>query len=65
MPRKGVVEKREIAPDPKYKSQLVAKFTNSLMRQGKKSLAQSILYESFHIIERKTKEDPLALFKKP
>lgn len=64
MPRKGIVEKREIDPDPKYKSQLVAKFTNSLMRQGKKSLAQSILYESFHIIERKTKEDPLALFRK-
>jgi small subunit ribosomal protein S7 len=64
MPRKRVVIKRESLPDPVYKSKLVAKFINALMIKGKKSLAQSILYKSFGIIEEKTKEDPLALFQK-
>ena len=64
MPRKRVVVKREIIPDPKYKGPLVAKFINCLMKKGKKSLAQSILYEAFDIVESKTKEDPLALFQK-
>lgn len=64
MPRKGVVVKREIAPDPKNKSLLIAKFTNSLMKRGKKSVAQSILYGAFDIIEKKTKENPAALFHK-
>lgn len=64
MPRKKVVVKRESLPDPVYKSKLVAKFINALMIQGKKSLAQSILYKSFGIIEGKSKEDPLALFQK-
>jgi small subunit ribosomal protein S7 len=64
MPRKRVVVKRESLPDPVYKSKLVAKFINALMIQGKKSLAQSILYKSFDIIEGKSKEDPLALFQK-
>ena len=56
MPRKRVVVKREILPDPMYKSQLVAKFTNSLMKEGKKNLAQAIIYKSFDIIKEKTKE---------
>jgi len=64
MPRKRVIIRREAISDPKYKSQLVAKFIHSLMKKGKKSLAQSILYEAFDIIQRKTKEDPLALFQK-
>ena len=64
MPRKRVVVKREILSDPKYKSQLVAKFTNSLMKEGKKNLAQTIIYKSFDIIKEKTKEDPLILFQK-
>ena len=64
MSRKRVAEKRDIIPDPVYKSQLVAKFINYLMSDGKKSTSQAILYESFNIMERKTKEDPLALFKK-
>ena len=62
MPRKRVVAKREIMPDPKYKSVLVTKFINNLMKKGKKSTAQSILYESFDIIEEKTKQDPLTVF---
>ncbi len=64
MPRKRVVEKREIIPDPKYKSVLVSKFVNSLMKDGKKSVAQSILYGAFDIIREKTKGDPLEIFQK-
>ena len=64
MSRKRVADKRSIIPDPMYKSPLVAKFINYLMRDGEKSVAQSILYESFRVMEQKAKEDPLALFKK-
>ena len=64
MPRKRVVEKREVAPDPQYKSALVSKFVNSLMKDGKKSVAQSILYGAFDIIRERTKEDPLEIFQK-
>ena len=64
MPRKRMVTKREIAPDPKYKRMLSAKFINSLMKKGKKSIAQSILYGSFDIIEEKARQDPLDVFQK-
>ena len=64
MPRKRVVAKREVAPDPKYKSVLVSKFVNSLMKDGKKSVAQSILYDAFDIIKEKTKQEPLEVFQK-
>jgi small subunit ribosomal protein S7 len=64
MPRKTVSLKREILPDPKYKSELVAKFINRIMQRGKKNLAQSILYDAFDIIQEKAKEDPLSLFQK-
>ena len=64
MPRKRLIVKREITLDPKYKSQLLAKFINCMMSRGKKSLSQSILYDSFDIIKEKTKEDPLSIFQK-
>ena len=64
MPRRKEPVKREVLPDPKYKSDLVAKFISNIMRDGKRNLAQSILYEAFDIIHKKTKEDPLALFQK-
>jgi small subunit ribosomal protein S7 len=64
MTRKVGVIKREILPDPKYKSELVARFTNRVMKKGKKNLAQSMLYEAFDIMHQKTKEDPLSLFQK-
>jgi small subunit ribosomal protein S7 len=64
MPRKRLVARRELGPDPKYHSQLVSKFVSSLMRRGKKSLAQSILYGAFDIMKQKSKEDPLPLFQK-
>ena len=64
MPRKRVVVKREIIRDPKYKSQLITRFVNCLMKKGKRSLAQTVLYGSFDIIVEKTKKDPLTIFQK-
>jgi small subunit ribosomal protein S7 len=64
MPRKRLIIKREITLDPKYKSQLLAKFINCMMKKGKKSLSQAILYDSFDIIKEKTQEDPLSIFQK-
>ena len=63
MPRRTVITKREIIPDPKYNNKLVAKFINTLMRKGRKSLAESICYGSFDIIKEKVKDDPLKVFK--
>ncbi len=64
MPRKRVVAKRNPVPDPKYNNVLAAKFINNMMKKGKKSIAQSILYKSFEIVEDKTKKDPLEIFQK-
>ena len=63
MPRRKEVSKRDILPDPKYKSKLVAKFINMMMFDGKKSIAESIMYKSFDIIEQKTNQDAFSLFK--
>ena len=64
MPRRRDVPKRKITPDPKYKDKLVAKFTNTLMRRGKKSIAENILYGAFDVIGNRFKEDPLEVFRK-
>ena len=64
MPRRREVPKRKIVPDPKYNSDLVAKFINGIMRRGKKSLAERILYGAFDLIHERTKEDPLRIFEK-
>ena len=64
MPRKGEIPKREILPDPKYKSTLVSKFINCMMKDGKKSVSESIMYKAFDIVEMKTKEPPLKVFEK-
>ena len=64
MSRRRSATKREVITDPKYKSVLAAKFINNLMKKGKKSIARSILYESFDIINEKTDQDPLAVFQK-
>jgi len=64
MPRRREIQKRQITPDAKYGSVLVAKFVNSLMKKGKKSTAESILYGAFEIIEKKTREAPLGVFEK-
>jgi len=63
MPRRRVVAKREILPDPKFNDKQVAKFINKIMWEGKKSIAESIIYNSFDIIEKKIKSDPLKLFR--
>jgi small subunit ribosomal protein S7 len=63
MSRRHRAEKREIIPDPKYHNDVVAKFMNSVMHQGKKSVAENIVYGAFDIIEDKTRQDPLAIFR--
>ena len=62
--RKKRSTKRIIAADPKYNDMLIAKFTNSILRQGKKHVARGILYQAFSLIEQKTKKSPLEVFKK-
>jgi len=64
MPRKQVVVKREILPDPKFNSKMLAKFVNVLMRKGKKSTAEVICYKALDRIQQKTNGDPIAIFKK-
>ncbi len=64
MPRKAVVRKREIAPDPVYGSVLVSKFISKVMYEGKKSVAESIFYGAMDIVKQKTGEDPLKVFQK-
>ena len=64
MPRRREVPKRRITPDPKYKDKLVAKFTNSLMEDGKKAVAESIIYGAFDIIQSRFKEEPVDIFRK-
>jgi small subunit ribosomal protein S7 len=64
MPRKAHIVRREIVADPVYQSTLVSKFVNCMMWGGKKSTAQSILYEALRIVEKKTSDDPMKMFKK-
>ena len=64
MPRRRVVEKRKILPDPKFQDRTVAKFINNLMRQGKKSTGEKIIYGAFALVENRLKDDPLKVFKK-
>ena len=62
MPRRGNVPKREILPDPVYNSVLVTKLVNSIMLDGKKGVAQKVVYEAFEIIENKLGRNPLEVF---
>ena len=62
MSRRHSAEKREINPDPKYGNVVVTKFMNSIMHSGKKSVAESIVYGAFDIIDSKTKGGPLPVF---
>src|SRR5213075_1766195 len=64
MPRKGHIAKRTVEPDPVYGSDLVTKFVNSMMYQGKKSTAEKIVYESMSRLEAKGGDEALKLFKK-
>jgi small subunit ribosomal protein S7 len=62
MPRKRKSAKREILPDPKYKSVLLSKFINCVMKRGKKSVAERIVYGALEFLGEKTKKDPLEVF---
>ncbi|MBO5516793.1 MAG: 30S ribosomal protein S7 [Firmicutes bacterium] len=64
MPRRGNVPKREVLPDPVYGSVVVAKLINSIMLDGKKGVAQKIVYDAFETIKAKTGEEPLEVFNK-
>ncbi len=60
--RKRQAVKRDVLPDPIYKSKVVTKLINQIMRDGKKGTAQKILYESFEMIKEKTKKEPMEVF---
>jgi len=64
MPRRREVPKRKVEKDPRYGDWLVGKFVNCMMKDGKKSVAERILYKTFDDIERRTKDDPLKVFKR-
>ncbi len=65
MPRRRVVAKRQIDPDPRFKSVLVSKFINNIMQQGKKSIARSIFYDAMDLVEERVSEEtPLEVFEK-
>ena len=62
MPRRGNVPKREILPDPMYNSVLVTRLINNIMLDGKKGVAQKVVYGAFDIIQEKTGKDPVETF---
>ncbi len=64
MPRKGEIRRREVLPDPKFHDRLVTKFMNTIMGRGKKSLAERVFYGALDLIQQRTKEEPLPIFKK-
>ena len=64
MPRRRSPDKRKVLPDPKYNDVVLAKFMNNLMKDGKKSVAEKIVYGAFDQITKNTKEDPLEVFMK-
>jgi small subunit ribosomal protein S7 len=64
MPRKGTVERREVGPDPIYANPLVQKFISCVMYEGKRTVAQDIVYGAFGMIKERANDDPLKIFKK-
>jgi small subunit ribosomal protein S7 len=64
MPRKGEVRRREVLPDPKFHDRMVTKFMNTIMGRGKKSLAERVVYGAFDLMQERSKDDPLGMFKK-
>jgi len=63
VPRRGQISKRDVLPDPLYNSKLVTKLINNVMYDGKKGVAQKIVYDAFRIIEEKSGQNPLEAFK--
>jgi len=64
MPRRGNVPKRDVLPDPLYGSKMVTRLVNSIMHDGKKGVAQKIVYSAFDIVKEKTGNNPLEMFEK-
>jgi len=64
MPRRGIIKKRKLKPDHLYNSTMISKFINSIMKKGKRSTAERIVYDSMDLVKQKTKEDPLKIFEK-
>ncbi|MCK4645188.1 MAG: 30S ribosomal protein S7 [Candidatus Aminicenantes bacterium] len=64
MPRRGTIKKRKPQPDHFYNSTLISKFINTILKKGKKSLAESIVYRAMERVNQKSKEDPLKMFEK-
>ncbi|MCK5379683.1 MAG: 30S ribosomal protein S7 [Acidobacteria bacterium] len=64
MPRRATIDKRVVLPDPVYKSRLVTKFINNVAKDGKKSTAERLFYGALDLIEERTGEDPVRVFKK-
>ena len=62
MPRRGQISKRDVLPDPMYHSKLVTKLINNIMLDGKKGVAQKIVYDAFAMVEAKMGQDPLEVF---
>jgi small subunit ribosomal protein S7 len=62
MSRRHSADKREIIPDPKYADLVVSKFMNSIMYEGKKSVAENIVYGAFDVLEQKTRRNPVEMF---
>ena len=62
MPRKGPVTKRDVLPDPVYGSKLLTRFINKIMLDGKKGVAERIVYDAFDLVRSKTGKDPLEVF---
>lgn len=63
MPRRRLIEKKDILPDPKYNSKLVSKFINVVLKDGKKSISEKIFYGALDILKKKTGSDPSKVFK--
>ncbi|MCP4036535.1 MAG: 30S ribosomal protein S7 [bacterium] len=64
MPRRREVPKRKVQPDPKHGDRTIGRFINVIMRDGKKSTAEAIIYGAFEMIESKMRSDPLAMFRR-
>jgi len=64
MPRRATIDKRQVLPDPVYNSRLVTKFINNVTIQGKKTVAERIFYGALNLIEERTGDDPIKVFKR-
>lgn len=64
LPRRGNVPKRDVLPDPLYRSKMVTRLVNNIMYDGKKGVAQNIVYSAFDIVRERTGNDPLEMFQK-